>query len=261
MVKNRGKISIIGAGNVATAFARALHNRGYSILKIISRSGKSASGLASLCGSESGSDYIIPNGTELVIISVPDHELPEVTLQIKAGNDVMVVHTAGSFGTDVFPDNRNYRCGVLYPLQTFSKGRDPGLEKVPLFVEAESPPDLDYLIQVASTLSDRVLVVDIETRRRLHLAAVFASNFVNHMLSSAETIIAESDIDFDVFEPLVRETLEKAFRLGPSESQTGPAVRNDLNTIEKHLDLLSFSHQLREVYITVTESIIKKHSR
>jgi len=254
------EISIIGAGRVATALAVAINASGYKINKIISPSGKSASALASQCNSEPGSDYNIPEGTDMVIISVPDHEISKVARQIKTGQGTMVVHTAGSFGLEVFPADKNYRCGVLYPLQTFSLGRKTPLDDVPLFVEAETSDNLDLLMNFSSTLSGKVFVVDVDTRRRLHLAAVFACNFVNHMLSAADSITGESGIEFSVFEPLVRETVQKAFILGPSNSQTGPAIRNDINTIEKHLDLLSFLPQYYEVYKTVTESIIKKYS-
>ena len=259
-MKNLYKISFIGAGKVASALALATHAKGYRILKIISPGGRSASVLAKLCSSEPGSEYDIPGGTDLAIVSVPDHELQNVAKRIKAGPETLVVHTAGSYGMEVFPVNKSYRCGVLYPLQTFTRGRNPVLEDVPLFLEAETKSDLEILMSIASSLSSKVFTVDLETRRRMHLAAVFACNFVNHMLTAAESITAESSLDFNVFETLVRETIDKAFMLGPGSSQTGPAVRNDLNTIEKHLDLLSFSPQLKEVYKAVTESIIKTYT-
>lgn len=252
-------ISIIGAGKVATALAMAIYRNGYPIHKIVSPSADSAKTLAGLCGAKPGSDYNIPADTDILILAVPDHELTGVAEMVKTGSKTLVVHTAGSFGLEVYPAGREYKCGVLYPLQTFSKGREPEMEEVPLFLEVENDSDLDLLQRFAKSLSGKVFTVDLETRQRLHLAAVFACNFVNHMLSVAEKITYDSGIDIDVFEPLVRETFEKAFILGPANAQTGPAVRNDINTIEKHLDLLSFSPELKEVYKAVSESIIKTH--
>lgn len=254
------RISIIGAGKVGTALSVALHKKGYTIGEVISRSPEHASGLAAITGAVHGSGYNISTGTHLVIISVPDHALADVASRIRVADNVLVVHTAGSFGTEVFPSDRNYGCGVLYPLQTFSPGRNIQLDDVPFLIEADSAGGLNLIRDVASSLSTTVSVSDREERRRIHLAAVFACNFVNFMLGAAEEISLEAGVDFKIFEPLVRETFTKAFELGPSSSQTGPAVRNDHNTIEKHLDLLSFSPELKEVYHTITRSIINKYT-
>lgn len=255
------KVSLIGAGKVGTAFARALTNRGFTLLRIISRTQESASRLARETGAEYGTDYNIHDETELVIIAVPDRELPSVAEKIVAGTNTLIVHTAGSFGLEVFPPSHNYKCGVLYPLQTFSTGRNISLLDVPLFIEGETVTTLEMLRGLALNLSEKVIVLDVESRKVLHLAAVFASNFVNFMLTCAEEVAGETGLDFILFEPLVRETFIKAFENGPSGSQTGPAVRNDINTIEKHRDLLSFNPLFREIYTILTDSIINKYTR
>ena len=90
------------------------------------------------------------------------------------------------------------------------------------------------------------------------VSAVFACNFVNHMLDAAEEISVNAGVDVSVFEPLVRETIEKAFAIGPSRAQTGPAARNDSNTLEKHRGLLYDNKMLADVYDVVTCSIIER---
>ena len=82
----------------------------------------------------------------------------------------------------------------------------------------------------------------------LHLAAVFVNNFTNHMLVQGREIALKAGFSFEILSPLIQETIAKALELGPENSQTGPAVRNDKNTIEKHLELLSFSPELPRIY-------------
>jgi hypothetical protein len=81
------------------------------------------------------------------------------------------------------------------------------------------------------------------------------------MLNAADEIASRADLSFDIFEPLIRETIAKAIDLSPEKSQTGPAVRNDVNTIEKHLEILSFSPELQNIYSEITRSIIKHYNK
>ena len=252
------EVSVVGAGKVGTAFACALAKRGYTIGSVISSSVKGAEKLASRFGAVVSDRYDIPATSGLVIIAVPDSRIVKVAGDITAADDTLVLHTAGSFGLEVFPAGRNYRCGVLYPLQTFSEGRTVDLDQVPLLVEGDSPGTEKDILGLAKTLSEKTSVIDTGKRRSIHLAAVYACNFVNYMLGVAEEISGRSEIEFSLFEPLVKETINKAFELGPSNSQTGPAVRNDTITIKKQTDLLSYSPQLKELYEMVTGLIIEK---
>jgi predicted short-subunit dehydrogenase-like oxidoreductase (DUF2520 family) len=87
------------------------------------------------------------------------------------------------------------------------------------------------------------------------MAAVFVCNFTNHMLTLGRNVALKADYPFEMMVPLIKETISKAIDSGPENSQTGPAVRNDTNTIEKHLELLSYSTELQKVYAEITQSI------
>jgi predicted short-subunit dehydrogenase-like oxidoreductase (DUF2520 family) len=256
----RSKITVIGAGRVGSAIAKALFNSNYTIQSIISSSIEDAKSLASATNAIYSNQYSISDDTDIVIIAVPDSNISSVADQLDIRGETVVVHTAGSVGFDIFPEMATYGKGVLYPLQTFTKSREFDLTNIPIFIEGDSDQALSAIREVANSLSERVMVVGLEKRRRMHLAAVFVSNFVNYLLSTGYELASEAELDFHLLEPLVKETIDKAFEIGPLISQTGPAVRNDSCTIEKHRDLLSYHPELRKIYNLLTDSIINKYS-
>lgn len=251
-------ITIVGAGRVGGALARALFQSGYPVDMILSKSIESARRVASGTGAGYGTGYSIPGSTSVVIISVPDSKLESVAASLIVKESLVVLHTAGSYGLEIFPARRNYSAGVLYPMQTFSDEREPDIKAVPFFAEGENEESIVVIRELAGSLSGKLHMMDASSRRYLHLAAVFACNFVNHMLDAAGELGVNAGVDVSVFEPLVRETVEKAFTIGPSIAQTGPAARNDINTIEKQGKLLSDNKMLAEVYDVVTRSIIER---
>ncbi|MBS0012210.1 MAG: DUF2520 domain-containing protein [Bacteroidales bacterium] len=251
-------IVVIGAGRLGSALSVALNGSGHNILKIISRTGEKAAALAETIGCDHGSKLIIPPQSEVLIVAVNDDALPEVLSGMTVPVNTVVAHTAGSVGLDVFGSKFLYH-GVFYPLQTFTHGRKYDFSVIPVFTEGNTDQSKDILSSLAGTVSNNVFELDSEKRRYLHLAAVFSCNFVNHMYYAGKVISARAGMDFDVLLPLLKETLEKVADMGPEKSQTGPAVRNDKKTIEKHLDLLSFSPDLQEIYILISRSIINKY--
>lgn len=256
----RSKITVIGAGRVGSAIAKALFNSNYTIQSIISLSKEDAKNLASATNADHSNLYRISEDTDIIIIAVPDSNISSVADQLDISGDTIVVHTAGSVGFDIFPENATYGKGVLYPLQTFTKSREFDFRDIPIFIEGDNDKTLSIIREVAESLSERVMVVGLEKRRRMHLAAVFVSNFVNYLLSTGYELASKAELDFHLLEPLVQETIDKAFEIGPLISQTGPAVRNDSGTIEKHRDLLSYHPELIKIYDLLTDSIINKYS-
>jgi predicted short-subunit dehydrogenase-like oxidoreductase (DUF2520 family) len=171
-----------------------------------------------------------------------------------------VAHTAGSFGLDIFPAHLR-STGVFYPLQTFTRGRETQISNIPFLLEASDDYTGRLLQGLVSVLGASAAFMGSERRRMLHLAAVFVCNFTNFMLVSGKDITSEAGISFSILEPLIRETVNKALDAGPEKSQTGPAVRNDLITIEKHLKLLSFSPELQAIYSELTDRITEYYKK
>ncbi len=249
------RISFIGAGRVAKALAQVLYNTGFKIQEIVSKSGSSSRVLADLCNASPKPDLNFTDGTDIIIAAVPDDALPGVLKKISCGESVIVVHTAGSIGLDVFPSDLKHT-GVFYPLQTFSEGRSINFKDIPFFIEASDPNTCEVLNSLAVSIGGEVHFVDTQRRKLLHVAAVFVSNFTNHMLTAGKKTTREAGFPFKILEPLINETILKAVENGPEVSQTGPAVRMDIGTIDKHIELLSFSPDLQNLYMEITKSIM-----
>ena len=253
------KIVIFGSGNVAFHIGKALLHNNYSILQVVGRSEKSTYGLSELLNCSYSIGYgNINNNADVYILAVNDASIAAIVDNVSFG-DKLVIHTSGSITIDVFKNLENY--GVIYPLQTFSKQRDIDMKKVPLFVEASNEQSLRNILSVAKQLSNNVELADSLKRMTLHLSAVFACNFTNHMLAVSEQILLNHNLKFDYLKPLIIETLEKALQQRPFNTQTGPAVRNDHITIDKHLELLADSEEYQKLYSFVSESIIKMYSK
>lgn len=248
-------MSFAGAGRVAGALCKKMYESGHCIQQIVSQNESNGRQLSDSCKAQWSRDLIFPSSTEIIIVAVPDNILKTVLSTIKCGKETIVAHTAGSFGLDIFPAQIK-RKGVFYPLQTFSKERNIIFKDLPIFLEASDNQVNENLKDLAESIGGNLFFVDTEHRKILHLAAVFVNNFTNHMLTTGMDIAARSGFTFDLFKPLIKETISKAIDVGPENAQTGPAVRNDLITIEKHLNLLSFSPELQNVYREITRSII-----
>lgn len=254
-------VSIIGAGKVGSALAHAFADAGHKINLIVSLTEESASALAATFNCGWSVDPIIDSGTDFVVVAVPDSIISSLLSELRVSGETIVCHTAGSIGLDVFEGTQIDNRGIIYPLQTFSINRQPDIKEIPILIESDKSTISHKIMELVGTLSDKVYEVDSDRRRMIHLAAVFVCNFVNHMYRTGEMITDKTDLPFEILEPLIRETLNKAQEIGPENAQTGPAARNDRITIEKHLNLLSFSPTMKDMYEAITNSIINQGSK
>jgi predicted short-subunit dehydrogenase-like oxidoreductase (DUF2520 family) len=247
------RISISGSGNVATFLALSLHKAGYAVDCVHSRTLSGARRLAEKVNAAYTTDIQDIPESSIWIFAMTDQALAD-TMAGMGFKKSFLIHTAGSLPLDILAGHSdNY--GVLYPLQTISGRKDPVFSEVPLCIEAGNPDALARLESLARDISQVVYRVSSEKRLLLHLGAVFACNFTNHMYAVAQEISGKAGLPFELYHPLIRETTEKAVTFGPLDSQTGPAARNDEVIIQKHVDLLNSSAGLREIYQKVTGSI------
>jgi len=235
-----------------------MHHTGMKILQVVSETDIYGKKLAGCCNADWSDMLTFSDSNDIILVAVPDHRLKEVLKSIKCNESTIVAHTAGSYGLEIFPDSIKRR-GVFYPLQTFSKGRNIGFTDLPFLLEASDADTGEMLKNLARSIGGRTWFIDNERRKTLHVAAVFVCNFTNYMLKAGKELTTQSGLPFNLLEPLIMETISKAIENGPENSQTGPAVRNDIDTIEKHLNLLSFSPELQNVYREVTHAIIKSY--
>lgn len=251
-------IVMIGAGNLATQLAKAFYNKGFCVDQVYSRTGESAKALATQVRANHTTQWNqIAQGKDLYVIALSDEALVDHLPNImEIIPNSLVVHTAGSVPMDVFEPHAN-RYGVFYPMQTFSKTRDVEFDNIPLFVEANNETDKRTLLDIASVLSGNVHQADSEQRKKLHLAAVFSCNFVNHMYSLSAEILERYDLPFSVMLSLIDETTRKIHEVEPHAAQTGPAIRNDQDVMNRHLSMLAAYPDVQEVYRLLSKNISK----
>ncbi|MDR2562686.1 MAG: DUF2520 domain-containing protein [Prevotellaceae bacterium] len=251
-------ISFVGAGNVALSLASAFRMARHRIVHIYAPTREHAVYLAETTGASAVSSVAeVAHSSDFVILAVPDASIENVADKLSQ-TSAIVLHISGSTGLEALK-SCGKNCGVLYPLQTFSKScLIDDFSAIPVLVESESDAILQKIISLARTISKQVFTTDLSQRRSLHIAAVFACNFVNLLLTEAFDICKESQVDPHLLEALVNETVRKAFASGnPSEVQTGPARRGDRLTVEKHL--LSLNYEQKKIYSALTESIFSKY--
>jgi len=193
---------------------------------------------------------------DVYIIAVSDDAISQLSSQFSFENR-LVVHTSGSVSLHSL--DKNNRRGVFYPLQTFTKESEVNFINIPICIEASTILDLKLLKKLGGTISEKVVKINSDERAKLHLAAVFVNNFVNHLYQKGSEILEEKSLPFELLKPLIIETVNKIDSLSPKEAQTGPAKRNDLKTIEKHLHLLKNSTH-KELYLQLTKAIQEKYN-
>ena len=247
-------IILLGSGNVATHLGIALKNCNYNIVQVYSRSIENAKKLAQKLNANFTNDLTQLKTADLIIVSVNDDAISNVLSKLK---NTAIVHTSGSIGIDVFePNFSNF--GVFYPLQTFNKDIELAISEIPFCIEGSSKGFEKELIEIAKNLSSNVITINSAQRKQLHLAAVFACNFSNHMNSIADDLLSEKDIDSKILLPLIKQTIAQLNTNKPKALQTGPAKRKDIKVIQEHINLIQ-QEDIKELYQKISNNIIKTH--
>lgn len=228
------KVCILGTGNVAAHLEHWLAEAGIN---------------ACICSARRPEHW--PEA-DIYMLAVTDGAISEVARQLR-GRNAIAVHLSGSSPIDALNDCRLR--GVIYPVQTFTKGIPLNYSEIPLLVEGSTPEVTETLWELAGKMSSKRIAADSEQRRKVHLAGVMASNFPNHLLLLAQMQLETEGFPLDLLRPLMEETLNKAFEKGPYEAQTGPARRNDQMTLNKHMNMLDAETRTKEIYRQISSSI------
>ena len=240
-------VVILGSGNVALQLIRAfLKIDTINLKQVYTRNQEDINTLKDSINTTN--DISLLKQADVTIIAVSDDAISSISSHIK---NSFVVHTSGS--VDMKSLNNIGRKGVFYPLQSFSKKKKVDFKNIPICLESETNEDLLKLEKLVSLLQSKSYILSSHQRKKIHVAAVFANNFSNHMYTIANEICEKYNIPFDILHPLIEETSNKIKNLTPEKAQTGPAKRNDVETIENHLNLLSEKQQ--EIYLKITQSI------
>ena len=245
------RVTIIGSGNVAQHLIQVFaKTTDIELVQVFSRQPDAVSSFLPV--SKITSDFAALQPVDLTIIAVSDDAIAAVSAQIPFTGQ-LVVHTSGGVSINALAVKN--RRGVFYPLQTFSKSKAIDFSVIPICLETEKESDYTILETVAQSISNVVCAVNSEQRKALHVAAVFVSNFVNHLYQIGNDICTKNQLEFDILKPLIQETAHKILELSPEAAQTGPAKRQDSTTINSHLSFLTDANQ-KEIYKLLTKSII-----
>ena len=250
------QVTIIGSGNVATVLAKQLFNKGHAIVQVFSQTLSNATVLAKQVNAVAVDDIAAINKeADIYIIAVADRAIATIASALQLDSK-LVLHTAGSVSKNVLKIASN-RYGVLYPIQSLRKNMDTETP-IPFLVDGNTDAVTDAIELFAKTLYPKVARGGDEERVKLHVAAVFACNFVNYMYLQSATYCENENIDFSLLQPLIEETANRLQHYHPAEVFTGPAVRGDVGTVQKHLSLLEAYPALHEMYSLLSDKIMKK---
>lgn len=252
------RVALLGAGNVAWNLAPALEDAGHEITEVYARTlGRAEEITERIYSAESKDDFDFSESrAEIFILALSDDAIAEVADQVILPEGSILVHTSGTVPLNVLAYSSASYTGVFYPLQSFTKGKKVDFEEVPLVLESEDEETLQKLKKFAKSISPMVTTMGSKDRKALHVAAVFASNFTNHMLRIAEEIMHRQGLDKDLLKPLIIESISKSLQLGAKKAQTGPALREDMETLEEHHRFLSYNSQLAEIYRLISQDIM-----
>ena len=232
------KIVLIGRGRLATNLEHALLSAGHEVASINSRTLEA-----------------LPLEADVYIVAVKDAALADVIRAATKGRESQLfVHTAGSMPMDIFK-GLTVHYGVFYPMQTFSKERLVDFNDISVFLETSDAVSMERLKMLSTTLTTHIYELDSEGRKHLHLAAVFACNFVNHCYALSAEVLAAKGLPFSVMLPLVDETAQKVHELAPREAQTGPAVRGDQNVMQMQANMLAGNPAVKQIYEALSNDI------
>ncbi|MBS9462125.1 DUF2520 domain-containing protein [Flagellimonas sp. 389] len=246
-------IVILGTGNVAQHLFKAFtRSNMVVVVQVVGRNNSSLNRFSKAVETTSDFDRIID--ADVYIIAVKDDAIPSVSRFLKDRPGI-VAHTSGAVSMDFLESKNN---GVFYPLQTFTKGREIDLKSVPICIEAKQESAIETLKLLGNAISGHIYEITSSQRKKLHLAAVYANNFVNHLYGVSETICLDEGLPFTLLHPLIMETAKKVQSMSPKKAQTGPAVRNDKKTMDSHLKLLKKQNQT-ELYNLISKAIRETH--
>lgn len=250
------KVVILGSGNVAGFLFEAFHaSKNVKVVQLYNHSASSLSRFEGMVPVTTSLEDLAD--ADVYLISVKDDAISEIA-EMMGAKKALVVHSSGAVPIDHLANQE--RRGVFYPLQTFSRNREIVNKEVPFCLEVNNPEDMTLLKQMTSEISGIPFEVSSEKRKKIHLAAVFVCNFVNHLYAIGEDICRENDLPFEILQPLIRETAEKISDTSPFENQTGPAIRKDQSTINAHLELIN-SEENKEIYQLLTRAIQTTHGK
>jgi predicted short-subunit dehydrogenase-like oxidoreductase (DUF2520 family) len=194
---------------------------------------------------------LMSDASDIILLLVNDQAIGEVGRQLGI-RQCLVCHTSGMTSVNILPQENT---GVFYPLNTFNGFNTAWDYNTPIFLHAKKDKSLEALMALAGSLSHQVQIIAPMDLHIVHLAAVLAQNFSNHLIAQAEEILQAHQLDRRLIHPLLKTMVDNLNTTPAKANQTGPAVRRDQNTIDHQLNQLESDPALYDIYKKLTESI------
>jgi predicted short-subunit dehydrogenase-like oxidoreductase (DUF2520 family) len=255
------KVCLLGSGNVAWHFGQWMIAKNIDLVHVYSRTKSAARSLAE----ELDCPYTdciqeITKEADIYLLCINDDSIAEFMNKwsLKFTEKQILIHTSGSIPSSVFKSFHDH-FGCVWPIQSLTKDITSNATEIPFVITASDEATKESIFAFIHTISDHIIETDDETKSDMHFMAVMVNNFTNHIYSLVEDFGKEKQIDFNIFLPLIKASIDKLSFASPSEIQTGPARRNDQKIIQNHLTKLNKYPELQEVYTTLSQSIITKY--
>ena len=249
---------MIGSGNMATFLALRLKEAGHPILQIISPHIQHAQSLADQVQAAATTDISqIRSDAEAVILAVPDDTLRQLADSLKLPHQT-VIHTAGSVPASVLSGvSQQHAC--IWSIYSIQKEKIPTHRNIPMVVSSQDAKTLELAQNLAKDISDVVYMLDDTQKSWAHLGAVIVNNFSNHLMVVCEQLMQDHHIPFEIFRPIIQDTVEKLSQRSPKTLQSGPAIRGDEQTIKAQMDMLAAYPMFARLYEMLSRSIQEIH--
>lgn len=224
--------SVAGAGRVGTSLAGWAERCGAVLVRAVGREG-----MADLASA----------GQDLLLVAVPDRALAPVTATLARHRQAAVVlHTSGSQAGEVLAPLRREgsAVGSLHPLKAFPRPLTAVAEAAGVFFAVDGDPAAQALgRRLAAAWGGVAEEISPADRALYHFAATLAAGGAVTLLAAAAEIAAGLGLPSQVtagYLELCRGAVEQAERVAdPADALTGPAVRGDRATVERHLAALA----------------------
>lgn len=248
------KFSIVGTGNAAWHFAEMLTKGGHSFLQVFGRNKQATSEISERFGAVT-IDYLrgFTSENDFVVLAVSDSSIAEVSKEMD--DDIFTVHASGAGSIDLLSQPQR---GVIWPVQSLVKYKTTDYSRIPFLIEASDKKDEALLTVMMKNISGQVVIADSAQRLKAHTAAVFANNFTNALFDISESVLAQTGLPRTLFISMIEGHINKLKHFPAAQLQTGPAKRNDHETIEKHMANLQDNHHEKEIYSLLTKYIQQK---
>lgn len=254
-------LGIIGAGKLGFTLGKYFASNNISVIGYYSRTLEHSKEAARFVDTE----YYIKL-EELVLkcdtlfLTVSDDAIEEIyekliTLDIKGK---IICHTSGAKSSNIFKNISDYgaygySCHPIYAIndcfETYKTFKDA---TITIEGNYEHIDDVRDLFQ---NIGNTVKVIKASDKPKYHLQAVMSSNLVIGLINMVNKNLNDLNMDIKDFIPLIKNNIDNIDNYGLKYALTGPILRNDIDTIKTHLNVLSKEEEM--IYKILSLELVK----